>query len=79
MFYERTPTEELRIASAYLDTAEESFNQAITHLEALQDKWIAHQALLLQARTRIAILQKFITKIETQVILPADQTDQPGL
>jgi hypothetical protein len=75
MFYERMTPEDLRIVSAYLSTAEESFVQAAAHLATIQP----HQLIKFQATFKNLQLQFSTLEQQFQtLILPVDQTDQPG-
>lgn len=71
----RTPTEELRIASAYLNTAEESFNQATAHLASIQGKQPTCASLLAKFQVTFNHLQTQISQLE-KLIPAVDQSDQ---
>jgi hypothetical protein len=76
----RTPTEELRIVSAYLNTAEESFNQATAHLAGIQGQQVTH-TLLTKFQNVLRHLQLQFSDLEQQfqaLIPPAGRNDQPG-
>jgi hypothetical protein len=81
MFYERTTPEDLHIVSAYLSTAEESFVQAAAHLATIQPHQLTQDPLLIKFQATFKNLQLQFSTLEQQfqtLILPVDQTDQPG-
>lgn len=78
----RTPTEELRIASAYLNTAEESFSQAATHLEHIQGHQTTYTSLLAKFQNTLQHLQLQFSTLEQRfqaITLPIDRNDQQDL
>lgn len=81
MSYQKTPVEELRIASAYLDTAEESFTQAATCLNDIQGQQITYEALLAKFQTTFSHLQVQFSDLEQRLkilIPPSDQNGSKG-
>lgn len=79
MSYQKTPTEELRIASAYLDTAEESFNQATVCLDGIQGQQVTYEALLAKFQATFSHLQIQFSDLEQRLKILIPPSDQNGL
>jgi hypothetical protein len=74
------PTKELRIATAHLNLAEESFNQAVNCLGNIQGHQTAYEALLVRFSTTLHNLQLQFHELEQRLtsLLPV-RTDQQDL
>jgi LPS sulfotransferase NodH len=77
----QSPTKELKIATAYLNTAEESFNQAAMCLEGVQNHQAAYEKLLTDFQATLVHLQSQFSNLEQRLraITLSHQNDQQDL